>query len=164
MGKKEPIAEYMALHQHDANTTILWGIYQRIINWVRTIFPRYNKYQKGIDWGTLYWKYKDENFDTDHLQAEIERLMMDDDVTNKKGIFDYVLTGNESRLSIRQFTPAQKMAAYTRQKGICPDCGKHFEIDEMEGGHITPWSQGGRTTADNLMMRCKECNRRKSDK
>ena len=26
--------------------------------------------------------------------------MMDDDVTNKKGIFEYVLTGNESKLSI----------------------------------------------------------------
>ena len=98
------------------------------------------------------------------VQAKVDRLMMDDDVTNKKGIFDYVLTGNESKLSIRQFTDAQKMAAYTRQQGICPKCGKHFEFEEMEGDHITPWSQGGHTTPDNLQMLCKNCNRLKSDK
>lgn len=163
-GKKDPLAEYMAVHQHDDNATILWGIYQKVINWVKTVFPKYNNYQKGIDWGALYWKYKDENYDTDKLQAEVDRLMMDDDVTNKKGIFEYVLTGNESKLSIRQFSDAQKIAAYTRQQGICPKCGKHFEFEEMEGDHITPWSQGGHTTPDNLQMLCKNCNRLKSDK
>ena len=56
------------------------------------------------------------------------------------------------------------MAVYTRQQGICPKCGKHFEFEEMEGDHITPWSQGGHTTLDNLQMLCKNCNRLKSDK
>ncbi|MGI6224223.1 MAG: HNH endonuclease family protein [Prevotella sp.] len=164
MEKKEPINEYMAVHQHDDNATILWGIYQKIINWIKTVFPKYNKYQKGIDWGKLYWQFKDENFDTKKLQNEVDRLMMDDDVTNKKGIFIYVLTGKESSLSIRSFTDAQKMAAYIRQKGICPICGKHFEIEDMEGDHITPWSEGGHTTTDNLQMLCKDCNRHKSNK
>ena len=55
-------------------------------------------------------------------------------------------------------------AAYTRQQGICPICGKHFEFEEMEGDHIIPWAEGGVTTAENCQMLCKECNRRKGAK
>jgi 5-methylcytosine-specific restriction endonuclease McrA len=32
----------------------------------------------------------------------------------------------------------------------------------MEGDHITPWSQGGKTTAENCQMLCKDCNRKKA--
>ncbi|MBQ2051320.1 MAG: HNH endonuclease, partial [Paludibacteraceae bacterium] len=39
---------------------------------------------------------------------------------------------------------------------------KHFEIEQMEADHITPWHDGGRTVADNCQMLCRECNRRKS--
>ena len=51
-----------------------------------------------------------------------------------------------------------------KQKGICPMCKDHFEIEQMEADHITPWSQGGKTDDKNCQMLCKECNRRKSDK
>lgn len=30
--------------------------------------------------------------------------------------------------------------------------------------HITPWCEGGTTTADNCQMLCRDCNRRKSNK
>ena len=39
---------------------------------------------------------------------------------------------------------------------------KHFDIDQMEGDHITPWSEGGKTIAENCQMLCKEDHRRKS--
>ena len=52
-----------------------------------------------------------------------------------------------------------RIEAYERQKGICPDCGNHFEIGEMHVDHITPWSKGGHTTADNCQMLCADCNR-----
>jgi len=90
--------------------------------------------------------------------------MQDDDVTNHKGIYSYVLTRDEKYLNIRPFSPTMKRQAYERQKGICAKCKKHFEIEEMEGDHITPWSKGGKTSAENCQMLCKECNRRKSDK
>jgi 5-methylcytosine-specific restriction endonuclease McrA len=35
---------------------------------------------------------------------------------------------------------------------------------DMEGDHITPWSEGGKTLPDNLQMLCKDCNRRKGKK
>ena len=90
--------------------------------------------------------------------------MQDDDVTNKKGIYEYILDGDENHLNIRAFTPNQKREAYERQNGICMECKKHFDIDEMEGDHITPWHFGGKTTAENCQMLCKDCNRRKGGK
>jgi 5-methylcytosine-specific restriction endonuclease McrA len=37
-------------------------------------------------------------------------------------------------------------------------------LEEMEGDHITPWAEGGVTTAENCQMLCKECNRKKGAK
>ena len=90
--------------------------------------------------------------------------MMDEDVTKKSGIYTYLITGDEKYLNIRSFTDNQKREAYERQQGICPICKNHFEITEMEGDHITPWHEGGKTDSDNLQMLCRDCNRRKSGK
>ena len=37
-----------------------------------------------------------------------------------------------------------------------------LDFNEMEGDHITAWSKGGHTLAENLQMLCKACNRIKS--
>ena len=158
------IEEYMAIHQHDPNANELWLYFQSVINWVKVVFPKYRKEMKGIEWGELYNEYKDTAFDSSKLEEQIKTLMMDEDVTSKKGIYLYLLTGKEKYLSIREFSPAQKREAYERQKGICSKCKEHFELSEMEGDHITPWHEGGKTDVKNLQMLCKECNRRKSGK
>lgn len=90
--------------------------------------------------------------------------MLDEDVTNKKGIYRYLLDGDERHLNIRLFSDRMKREAYERQNGICVKCNEYFEIEEMEGDHIIPWSQGGRTIAENCQMLCKNCNRVKSGK
>ena len=87
--------------------------------------------------------------------------MADEDVTRKKGIYAYVLDGQEKHLNIRQFSPNQTREAYERQKGICPVCSEHFELEEMEADHITPWHEGGKTGAANCQMLCRDDNRRK---
>ncbi len=89
-------------------------------------------------------------------------MLEDDDVNSKKGIYIYVLTRKERHLNIRTFSQNQKREAYERQKGICPVCKEHFEIEEMEGDHITPWHEDGRTSAENCQMLCKHDNRIKS--
>lgn len=155
---------YMSDHQHDPNANALWTYFQNVINWVQLTFPTYRKEMKGIPWGTLYNEFHEKMYDTAELETRIRDLMMDDDVTAKKGIYEYVLGGRERSLSIRAFTPAMKREAYERQQGICKLCKKHFELKDMEADHITPWSQGGKTNAANCQMLCKECNRRKSDK
>lgn len=156
------IEAYMAKQQHKPNANELWLYYQSVINWIKATFVKYRKQMKGIDWGTLYAEFKDKEFDSAKLELEIAKLMEDEDVSNKKGIYAYVLTRKEKHLNIRAFSDNQKREAYERQKGICTVCKKHFELEGMEADHITPWHVGGKTNADNCQMLCKEDNRRKS--
>jgi len=160
---KGEIKEYMSTHQHAPNANELWTYYRNVIEWIKLTFT-YRKEMKGLFWGSLYDKYKDEVFDTKKLEKKIQSLMMDDEVTSKKGIYPYVLTKDEKYLNIRAFTESQKRTAYEKQKGICAKCGKHFELKEMEADHITPWHLGGKTSAENCQMLCKDDNRRKSGK
>ncbi len=156
------ICGYMAEHQFAPNANELFLYFRSVIGWVENTFIKYRKEMKGIDWGFLYNQYKDIVIDTAELEKEIAELMADDDVTSKKGIYPYVLTRQEKYLSVRTFDNRMKRTAYEKQKGICKICRKHFELEEMEGDHITPWSKGGKTLAENCQMLCKECNRRKS--
>ena len=157
------IEGYMATHQHDPNANPLWLYFQAVISWVNATFPKYRREMKGIAWGALYNAHKDDNLDPTTLEAETARLMADDEVTKKKGVYEYLLTKNEKHLSIRAFTDSNKRTLYERQNGICPTCKEHFKIGEMEADHITPWSQGGKTELENGQMLCRECNRRKSN-
>jgi hypothetical protein len=158
------INEYMSIHQHDENADELWLYFQNVIHWVEAKFPNYRKEMKGVSWGELFNKYGKKSFDAKKLETEIVRLMKDDDVTKRSGIYPYLITQDEKYLNIRAFTDNQKRASYEKQKGICPKCKKHFEYEEMEGDHIAPWHSGGKTIPDNLQMLCKNCNRRKSGK
>lgn len=156
------IEAYMATHQHDPNANTEWLYFQAVIAWVKATFPKYRKEMKGLPWGPLYNAHKDDALDPVKLETEISNLMADEDVTSKKGVYSYVLTREERNLSIRAFTDNQKREAFERQKGVCPKCKKTFELEGMEADHITPWSKGGKTTADNCQMLCKNDNRLKS--
>ena len=158
------IKEYMSEHQHDQNAAALWRYFQDVITWVETTFTKKRKFMKGVDWGTLYNKYKDEKYDTEEIEKEIEKLILDDDVTKKSGIYPYILTRNEKYLSIRSFSDAIKQKVYEKQKGVCVHCKEHFELEEMEADHIKPWHEGGKTVEENCQMLCKQCNRTKSGK
>lgn len=158
------IKDYMSEHHHDKDAKALWEYFQAVINWVKSVFPEYRKEMKGVPFGRLYNVHKDDKLDPKKLEKRIAALMEDEDVTNKKGIYTYVLNGKEKFLNIRAFTEKQKREAFERQKGVCPDCKKKFKIEEMEADHIDPWHDGGKTVAENCNMRCKEDNRRKSGK
>jgi hypothetical protein len=163
------IEQYMAENQHKPNANELWLYFQSVINWIKVVFPNYRKEMKGVSFGTLYNEFKDKEFDSKKLEKEITKLMQDEDVGKKSGIYEYVLTRNEKFLNIRAFTANQKREAYEKQKGVCAAkkavCDNaHFEIDEMEADHIKPWHEGGKTVAENCQMLCKQDNRIKSGK
>lgn len=161
----ENIEVYMSNHQHDASAAPLWQYFQSVITWIESSFKptkERKKIMKGVDWGSLYNKYKDEVIDAKKIDEEVKKLILDDDVTKKAGIYPYVLTRQEKYLSIRAFTDAQKLVAYEIQLGVCPLCNEHFDLSQMEADHITPWHEGGKTISENCQMLCKECNRRKS--
>ena len=159
---KGDVEGYMSKHQHDPNANELWTYFRNVIDWVKLTFPVYRNYMKSVEWGPLYDEFGEVMYNTDELEEKIKELMMDDDVSDKKGIYYYVLDGNEKHLNIRAFTDSMKRAAYERQNGVCPSCGNHFEFEQMHGDHIVAWHRGGKTNAENCQMLCTKCNWNKS--
>lgn len=158
------IEDYMSKHQHDTNCNELWLYFQAVISWMKATFPAYRgKLMKGLEWGIYYNKYGTNVYDPKKLEARIAELLDDDDVSNQKGIYEYLLDGQEKHLNIRAFSEKMARTAYERQKGICTKCKKHFEIEQMQADHIKPWSKGGKTAAENCQMLCADCNRKKSN-
>lgn len=158
------IEDYMSAHQHDNDAKPLWEYFTAVIEWIKKVFPTYRKEMKGVPFGFLYNDFKNKKPDAKKLEKEITKLMEDEDVTNKKGIYSYVLTRKEKHLNIRTFTEKQKREAYERQKGKCSVCKQKYAMEEMEADHIRPWHDGGKTVSENCQMLCKEDNRRKSGK
>ena len=160
------IEDYMSAHQHDVDCADLWKYFEDVVEWVGATFPVVRvKLMKGLPWGIYYNQHGKKRFDAAALEKRIAQLLRDDedigDITNQRGIYEYVLDGDERHLSIRKFSDKMARTAYERQKGVCPKCGKKYEIEQMQADHITPWSKGGRTIAENCQMLCADCNRRK---
>lgn len=170
--ENKTIEEYMSEHQHDANADELWNYFQNVINWVKDTFPegcREEKFMKGLPWGEYYNKYSEYTYDPEKVEKEVNELMADEDVTNRKGIYLYVLSKDydstaERHLNIRAFEDKDKKRKYEEQGHKCAKCGKEFKFEEMQGDHIIPWSLGGHTEYSNLQMLCQKCNASKSNK
>lgn len=181
-GKKCTIEDYMAAHsKDDADATQLKLYFKEVINWAREYFDLGNanirpgehakraKIMQTVPWGYLYNRYKDHDYTGKALNAKamekkIHEAITNSEVTKKAGVYEYVLSGDEKFLSLREFDTDIKLEKYEEQKGICPKCKKHFEFNEMEADHIVPWSKGGKSTRENCQMLCRSCNIHKSDK
>lgn len=153
------IKEYMNLHRNDANANAIWTYFKSVIDWAKLIFPVQRKELRTVPWNALYDKYNQAPLDAVVLEERVKALMSDEEVQKKSGIYTYALTGEEHTLGLRTFTDNQRREAYERQDGICPKCGDHFKLEEMDGDHIIPWSKQGKTTSDNCQMLCIRDNR-----
>ena len=165
-GHRQTAVGYMADHQHDPNANNLWTYFQTVLNWAITNFDlkKYKKIMKGLDWASLYDKFGSETLDTAAMGRRISELMRDSEIQRQAGIIPYVLTGDEHYLDLRAFPEDIKLAVWEQQGHRCTLCGKEFDLEFMEGDHITPWREGGRTVVENCQMLCRECNRRKGAK
>ena len=153
------IKAFMNEHRLDPNATALWTYFKNVVDWAKLTFPKVRSPLKAVHWEALYEQFKDQTLDANALEVEVKQLMQDAEVEKKSGIYEYVLTRDERVLGLRTFDDNQKREAYERQDGICPQCGEHFELEEMDGDHILPWARGGTTTADNCQMLCVRDNR-----
>lgn len=165
-GHRQSAVGYMSAHQHDPNANNLWQYFQTVLNWAMNNFDmkRFKKIMKGLDWALLYDKYHTETLDTVEMGRRISELMRDSEILRQSGIIPYVLTGDEHYLDLRAFPEDIKLAVWEQQGHLCAVCGKEFDFEFMEGDHITPWRDGGRTVVENCQMLCRECNRRKGAK
>ncbi len=165
-GKPQTAVGYMSMHQHDPNAVPLWTYFQNVLHWAISTFnpKKFKKIMKGLDWAKFYDEYHEQALDIKGMESRVVELIGDDEIQKQQGIIPYVLTGDEHYLDLRSFPDKIKLAAWERQHHKCAICGKEFDIAFMEGDHITPWCEGGRTTIDNCQMLCRECNRRKGSK
>lgn len=176
------ISDYMSRHRFDENITELKTYFTTVIDWVNTTFFDAKKEMCGLEWGRLYENYGKQAYDLSKINAEIDRLYDDPCVKNRKGIWEYVLSGCEDNrlLDIRIFDDKTKRDVYNKQTenakknehSNCPLCAigdnanknKIWALKEMEADHVTAWSKGGLTGAENCEMLCISHNRAKGNK
>jgi hypothetical protein len=167
IGSKEDadICQYMEEHVNDEDASDLWNYFVNVIDWIKEVFPgTYDKGMQTVDWGKLYNGYHEEDFDSEEISNEFDRLIefkasKELDVSIAK-IVEYCITKDEKLLKHRKFNEAQKTTLYNRQKGICPICGQHKLKADMEAHHKVPWYNGGITELENGVMICKECHKK----
>lgn len=173
---------YMSAHRNDNNINELKNYFNSVIDWASTVFLDVLPEMRGLEWGRLYEQYHNTSYDPAKVSEDVKRLMADDFVKSRKGIFEYLLGGSVDKklLNVRVFETPVKRAAYARQtqeaekkgESNCPLCavghdankGRIYKFDEMEADHVSAWSTGGGTSADNCQMLCTTHNRAKGNK
>ena len=178
----QTIEQYMSLHRNDDNITELQTYFDTVIDWIDGVFKDTTSEMRGLEWGSLYETYHTNGYNADKVWERVAELLADDFVTNKKGIFEYVLGGEADKrlLNIRIFDERTKKAKYQEQtneakskgESNCPLCSisdtpnknKIWKISEMDADHVTAWSKGGATDAGNCQLLCKTHNRAKGNK
>ncbi|MGL5521780.1 MAG: HNH endonuclease family protein [Metamycoplasmataceae bacterium] len=164
-GYKNKIEDYMSIHQKDKDCSEIWLYFQNVINWVEKTFITYRKKEmRGLEWGFLYNKYHNNKLNPNEIEIRIKKLMEDEEIEDKKSIYNYILSSNPSSLKIKKFSDSQKRSIYELQNGKCKICNKNFDIGQMKGDHIILWSAGGKTINSNCQMLCISCNRKKYNK
>lgn len=174
---------YMAAHRRDVNAAELIAYFTSVIDWVATVFDRAaDKEMRGLEWGDLYERFHAKPYSASAINARVDALRVDGAVHNARGIYEYVLGGEEhpELLQIRMFDDRIRKAVYERQKadaearGVsnCPLCAvgtnanktKIYTMKEMDADHVTAWSKGGATDESNCEMLCITHNRAKGNR
>ena len=90
------IDSYMALHRNDTNIDELKNHFDTVIDWIDSVFDYTGSEMCGRDWGRLYRKYHTNAYAKDAVAARVEELLVDPHVTDRKGIFEYILSGEKN--------------------------------------------------------------------
>lgn len=177
------IDAYMAAHRHDLDIAEMKTYFTTVIDWVDAVFTASpDPAMRGLQWGRLYETYHHQSYNTTHVDQAVKRLLGDEAVRDRKGIYEYVL-GSEmdsKLLAVRIFDEPTKRSVYARQtrraeaKGVsnCPLCAvsgnanstRIYRANEMDADHVTAWSKGGSTSEANCEMLCVTHNRAKGNR
>ncbi|MES2368813.1 MAG: DUF262 domain-containing protein [Pseudomonadota bacterium] len=179
---KGDIGGYMSAHRNDMNINELKAYFNAVIDWASTVFTDVLPEMRGLEWGRLYETYHGQSYDPKRMSDDVQKLAADDYVTNGKGIFEYLLGGSTDKklLAVRVFDDKTKRVAYNKQtkeaqtksKSNCPLCAvgenanksKLYELKEMDADHVSAWSKGGDSSANNCQMLCITHNRAKGNR
>ena len=70
--------------------------------------------------------------------------------------------GNNRSLHDAYVPPLNNHTLFKRDSYLCLYCGDHFERRALSRDHVTPISQGGEDTWNNVVTACKRCNNHKA--
>ena len=170
------IDDYMAKHRQDDGIDELKNHFDTVIDWIDSVFDYTGSEMCGLEWGRLYREYHAKAYSKDAVTQRVDELLADTQITDRKGIFEYILGGEQDAklLHIRVFDDRTKRVVYEKQTQAaktagtsnCPLCalGKDnnakriYKLNEMDADHVTAWSKGGATDVSNCQMLCKTHN------
>jgi hypothetical protein len=179
---KDNVGDYMSRHRFENNISELKTYFNTVIDWVSVNFIDVESEMKGLEWGRLYEEYHRKSYNPKNVSKEVKKLIGDPYVTNRKGVFEYILGGlaDTKLIAIRVFDEATKKSVYAKQtkdaekrgKSNCPHCSighdanksKIWKLTEMDADHVAAWSKGGATSSKNCQMLCKTHNRAKGNR
>jgi hypothetical protein len=179
---KGDIDGYMSAHRNDDSIYELKTYFRSVIDWGSTVFKDVKKEMQGLEWGKLYEQYHSQSYDPQKVSADVSRLYGDPYIKRKRGIFEFILGGQQDfrLLEVRVFDDATKHSVYEKQtsaakaksKSNCPLCAlghdanksRIYELKEMDADHVSAWSKGGGSSAENCQMLCTTHNRAKGNR
>jgi len=179
---KGDIGGYMSVHRNDGKINELKTYFNTVIDWVSSVFSDVEREMQGLEWGRLYEQYHSTSYDPAEVSAKVKRLYADPYVKNRRGVFEYVLSGVQDAklLNVRVFDQATTRSVYATQtqaaaaggKSNCPLCAvghsantsKVWTFSEMDADHVSAWSKGGDSSAENCQMLCTTHNRAKGNR
>jgi len=182
MDAKDKVSAYMSAHRRDEDISEIKTYFNTVIDWVDSKFDDVYDEMQGLNWGELYERFHSLPLNHTDLSGKVRDLMQDDFVTNRRGIFEYVLGGCQDTklLNVRLFDKPTMRKVYLQQtekakaEGVsnCPYCAEGHEAnrqriwkpEEMDADHVSAWSKGGSTTIENCQMLCKTHNRMKGNR
>lgn len=176
------IGGYMSAHRNDGNINELKTYFDCVIDWASAVFKDIQKEMAGLEWGRLYKKYHSQSYDPDEVSAEVLRLYADPYVKKRRGVFEFILGGQQDPklLDVRVFDDATKNSVYQRQteeanakgESNCPLCAlghdankdRTYSLKEMDADHVAAWAKGGDSSVENCQMLCVTHNRAKGNR
>lgn len=179
---KGNIEAYMSMHRYDNNINELKTYFTSVIDWADSVFLDIRPEMCGLEWGRLYEAYHNTPYDPEQINVRVQALYGDEFVSDRKGIYEYVLGGEQDKslLNIRVFDEKTKKKVYAVQTARaeaehvsnCPYCAQMdganrtriYKFSDMDADHVTAWSRGGGTDEANCMMLCKTHNRSKGNR
>jgi 5-methylcytosine-specific restriction endonuclease McrA len=179
---KGQVEQYMSRHRADNNINELKTYFETVIDWISSVFTMTESEMRGLQWGRLYEAYHGRAYNCAKISERVEKLYDDPYVTNRRGIFEYILGGEKDAklLDVRVFDAAVKRSVYAKQteaakkagKSNCPLCAvghdanktKIWELKEMDADHVSAWSKGGASNIKNCQMLCRTHNQAKGNR
>jgi len=179
---KGDIGGYMSDHRNNNNINEMKTYFNTVIDWVSVTFTDVEKEMQGLEWGRLYEEYHSKSYEPATVSSKVKELYGDPYIKNRRGVFEYILGGfkDSKLLNVRVFDEATKKSVYAKQtadaetseKSNCPLCAvghsanknKVWKFQEMDADHVSAWSKGGKSSAENCQMLCVTHNRAKGNR